>query len=139
GVWMRRPRPRRRRRRPACRPRTSTAPITPSPPSRNRSLKATESKATEGRILDRTYLDWPFFTPEHRDLARALDAWAPVHLGGLSHGTSDDEVDADCRELVRRLAEGGFTRYAVPAAYGGALDALDSRSLCLIREHLAYY
>ena len=89
--------------------------------------------------MDRTYLDWPFFTPEHRDLARALDAWAPAHLGGLSHGASDDAVDADCRELVRRLAEGGYTRYTVPAAYGGALDALDSRSLCLIREHLAYH
>jgi acyl-CoA dehydrogenase len=89
--------------------------------------------------MDRSYLDWPFFAPEHRDLAHSLVAWVPGHLGGLSHGTSNDAVDADCRELVRRLAEGGYTRYAVPAAHGGALDALDSRSLCLIREHLAYH
>jgi acyl-CoA dehydrogenase len=89
--------------------------------------------------MDRSYLDWPFFTPEHRDLARELDAWAPRHLAGLSHHAGVAAVDADCRELVRRLAGAGFTRYAVPAAYGGALPALDSRSLCLIREHLAYH
>ena len=89
--------------------------------------------------MDRTYLDWPFFAPEHRDLARALDAWAPHNLGGLSHGSSNESVDADCRELVKRLASGGFTRYAVPGAYGGALEKLDSRSLCMIREHLAYH
>jgi acyl-CoA dehydrogenase len=89
--------------------------------------------------MDRTYLDWPFFAPEHRDLARQLDAWAPHNFEGLSHGSSNEAVDADCRELVKRLAAGGFTRYAVPGAYGGALAALDSRSLCLIREHLAYH
>jgi hypothetical protein len=60
--------------------------------------------------MDRTYLDWPFFAPEHRDLARQLDAWAPQNLSGLSHGSSNESVDADCRELVKRLASGGFTR-----------------------------
>jgi len=89
--------------------------------------------------MDRTYLDWPFFSPDHRDLARELDAWAPHGLAGLNHGSSDTAVDADCRELVRRLANAGFTRYAVPRAYGGALEQLDSRALCLIREHLAYH
>ena len=89
--------------------------------------------------MDRTYLDWPFFAPEHRDLARELDAWLPQGLKGLSHGHSTAEVDATCRELVRRLAQSGFTRYAVPRSYGGALEALDSRSLCMIREHLAYH
>lgn len=89
--------------------------------------------------MDRSYLDWPFFTPEHRDLARELDAWLPRGLDGIRHGHASAEVDAACRELVTRLARGGFTRYAVPRAHGGALDALDSRSLCMIREHLAYH
>jgi len=89
--------------------------------------------------MDRTYLDWPFFAPEHRDLARELDAWLPHGLKGLVHGDTTAQVDAACRELVQRLAQAGFTRYAVPGAHGGALAALDSRSLCMIREHLAYY
>src|ERR1700744_3733430 len=89
--------------------------------------------------MDRTYLDWPFFAPEHRDLARELDAWLPHGLKGIAHPHATPEVDAVCRELVCRLARGGLTRYAVPRAHGGALDALDSRSLCMIREHLAYH
>ncbi|HEY4374112.1 MAG TPA: acyl-CoA dehydrogenase family protein [Burkholderiales bacterium] len=89
--------------------------------------------------MDRTYLDWPFFTPEHRDLARELDAWLPHGLKGFAHPHTTPEVDAACRDLVQRLAQAGFTRYAVPKAHGGALDALDSRSLCMIREHLAYH
>jgi acyl-CoA dehydrogenase len=89
--------------------------------------------------MDRCYLDWPFFAPEHRDLARELDAWLPKGVAHIPHGHSTLEVDAACKELVARLAQGGFTRYAVPRAYGGALDALDSRSLCMIREHLAYH
>ncbi|MDB5804788.1 MAG: acyl-CoA dehydrogenase [Betaproteobacteria bacterium] len=89
--------------------------------------------------MDRTYLDWPFFSPEHRDLARELDAWLPHGLKGLAHGHTTGRVDATCRDLVQRLAQAGFTRYAVPGAYGGALATLDSRSLCMIREHLAYH
>ena len=38
---------------------------------------------------------------------------------------------------VRALGDGGWLRYCVPAAYGGALDRLDSRALCLLRETLA--
>ncbi|HKP77102.1 MAG TPA: acyl-CoA dehydrogenase family protein, partial [Longimicrobiaceae bacterium] len=39
---------------------------------------------------------------------------------------------------VRMLAEGGWLRYAVPAAYGGVHERLDVRSLCLARETLAH-
>jgi acyl-CoA dehydrogenase len=38
---------------------------------------------------------------------------------------------------VRKLGEGGWLRYCVPAAYGGVHEALDVRSLALIRETLA--
>jgi acyl-CoA dehydrogenase len=85
-------------------------------------------------MSDRTYLEWPFFEPAHRDLAAQLDAWAAEHL---SDSHDDGDVDETCRRLVRQLGEAGWLRYAVPAAYGGALERLDSRSLCLIRETLA--
>ena len=84
---------------------------------------------------DTSYLGWPFFDPEHRDLAQELEGWAAEHISTDSHAERD--VDVACRDLVRRLATGGWLRYAIPAAYGGVHDRLEVRSLCLIRETLA--
>ena len=54
----------------------------------------------------------------------------------LGHGHGED-IDAECRALVRKLGDGGWLRYCVPAAYGGVHETLDVRSLALIRETLA--
>ncbi|MFN0159794.1 MAG: acyl-CoA dehydrogenase family protein, partial [Burkholderiales bacterium] len=93
--------------------------------------------------MDQTYLDWPFFDPAHRVLAGEIDAWAAQGLDGIEHGDPGAHgratVDAACREIVTRLGTAGITRHAVPAAHGGASAVLDSRSLCVIREHLAYH
>jgi acyl-CoA dehydrogenase len=49
-------------------------------------------------------------------------------------------VDSACRDLVRRMGEAGWFRYAVAgASYGGAGDAIDARAVCLMRETLAQY
>jgi acyl-CoA dehydrogenase len=40
---------------------------------------------------------------------------------------------------VRALGDAGWLRYCVPAAFGGALPALDSRALVVLRETLAYH
>ena len=85
---------------------------------------------------DRTFLGWPFFDDAHRRLSADLDAWVPGAVAPLAREHGD--VDATCRELVRRLADGGWLRYSVPAPYGGALERLEVRSLCLIRETLAH-
>ena len=84
-------------------------------------------------MADRSFLDWPFFDDGHRRLADELDQWCAAELKD-THG---DDVDAECRALVRKLGEGGWLRYCVPAAYGGFHDTLDVRSLALIRETLA--
>lgn len=77
---------------------------------------------------DRTFLDWPFFDPRHRDLAAALDAWCAAHLP-VDHS----DVDAACRALVADLGSAGWLRHT-----GADLgESLDLRSLCLIRETLA--
>ena len=84
-------------------------------------------------MADTTFLAWPFFAAEHRALGPALDAWAAQHV-------SDEEypdVDAGCRTLVADLGRDGWLRYAVPAAHGGAFEAVDSRAVCLVRETLA--
>jgi acyl-CoA dehydrogenase len=85
-------------------------------------------------VSDKTYLDWPFFDESHRALAARLDEWAARNLTDV-HDVS--ELDDTCRKLVARLGKDGWLRYAVPRAYGGVDDRLDSRSLCLVRETLA--
>jgi alkylation response protein AidB-like acyl-CoA dehydrogenase len=80
-------------------------------------------------MADKDYLGWPFFDSRHASLEQALDAWAAEHVAHLH----SDDVDADCRELVRRLGAGGWLRHAIGA--DGA--AIDTRAICLIRETLA--
>lgn len=88
-------------------------------------------------MADRTFLTWPFFENRHRDLADALEQWAGVTLPAFEERAHVEATVADAtRDLVAGLGKGGWLRYAVPAPYG-ALDGLDVRSLCLIRETLA--
>lgn len=82
---------------------------------------------------DRSFLDWPFFADDHRQLSLDLEKWCETELAS-PHG---DDVDAECRALVGKLGAGGWLRYCIPAAYGGVHDSLDVRSLALIRETLA--
>jgi acyl-CoA dehydrogenase len=90
---------------------------------------------SESAGVDQTFLDWPFFDEEHRTLACELASWAASELGPLAH--EEDDIDAACREIVRRLGAAGWLRYAVTAPYGGAFERLDVRALCLTRETLA--
>jgi acyl-CoA dehydrogenase len=80
-------------------------------------------------------LDLPFFDDLHRQLVRDLTAWCAEH----ARADHDGDVDAICRAYVRRMGADGWLRYVVPGEYGGALETLDSRALCLIRETLAYH
>ncbi|WP_417497652.1 acyl-CoA dehydrogenase family protein [Maricaulis sp.] len=88
-------------------------------------------------MADRSYLDWPFLSDAHRELASFAESWAEGRFG--THGfDAHADVDGDCRAILKALGEAGLTRYCVPAGYGGVTDALDVRSLCLMREHLGY-
>ena len=85
-------------------------------------------------MSDTQYLKWPFLAPRHGAMAMELDAWAQAHIT-QSHGT---DVDNECRALVKSLGAAGWLRHAVGGtAYGGTADAIDTRSICLIRETLA--
>ena len=79
------------------------------------------------------HLALPFFDDGHRALADELDDWAAQHLVGIDH----HDTDRACRALVRALGDAGFLRHCVPAAHGGASEALDSRALVVCRETLA--
>src|SRR3984957_1963045 len=83
-----------------------------------------------------SHLNWPFFEDRHRILAAELSQWASLRL---KHNDESD-LAAACRKLVRELGDGGWLRYAVAGkTYGGLNDAIDTRSLCLMREGLAQH
>jgi len=77
-----------------------------------------------------TSLDWPFYEPRHCALAAKLSAWATANVGA-PHG---DDVDAECRALVRDLGAAGFLNLCV-----GTDSIPDVRSLAIARETLAYH
>ncbi|MDB5939000.1 MAG: acyl-CoA dehydrogenase domain protein [Polaromonas sp.] len=83
------------------------------------------------------HLALPFFDDVHRELGARLAGWIP----GQQIDESDDR--RACREWVKRLGDAGWLRYCVPSgaggALGGALPALDSRALVILRETLAFY
>jgi acyl-CoA dehydrogenase len=81
-------------------------------------------------MLDRRFLDWPFFEPRHRALAAQLDAWAAENLAGIDH----HDVDAACHTLVARLGRDGWLKLTAP---GDGNERLDVRTLALARETLA--
>ncbi|RBP53558.1 acyl-CoA dehydrogenase family protein [Arenicella xantha] len=86
-------------------------------------------------MSDKSFLDWPFFDAKHKTLALDLEKWCDANL--------DDEhphdIDQACRDLVEKLAAGGWLTYAAPVANQYGEVKLDVRSLCIIRETLARY
>lgn len=90
-------------------------------------------------MRDASWLSWPFFDDAHRKLAHDLDAWCEKNLAHVDH----HDADAACKQLVSTLGAAGWLRYAVPAgpngAWGGQLQQVDSRSICILRETLARF
>ena len=87
---------------------------------------------------DRTYLDWPFFDDAHRKVAAELDEWIGRNRDIVGAHVDNEQADTHCRKLVKLLGQGGWLRHAVPAPFG-ASQRLDVRTICLVRERLAYH
>jgi acyl-CoA dehydrogenase len=82
---------------------------------------------------DQRHVSLPFFDEVHRELAANVALWT-------ARQRIDEQDDREaCRQWVRALGRGGYLRWCVPAAHGGALPALDSRALVIMRETLAFY
>jgi acyl-CoA dehydrogenase len=75
------------------------------------------------------FLDWPFFDDGHRELAERLERWCEAELSD----EEPEDLDQACRDLVRKLGDGGWLRHCIPDHSG----RLDVRTLALIRETLA--
>ena len=84
-------------------------------------------------------LQWPFFDEPHRRLATEAERWADATLTGEAHPVERAAVDARCRVLVGRLGNAGLLRHCLRAADGGAAENFDVRSICLLRQTLAYH
>ena len=84
---------------------------------------------------DKTFLSWPFFSENHRELAKSLETWARENIPSYQ---KEDEYEA-CKQIVLSLGETGWLKYVVPENFGGINEKLDVRSLCIIRETLARY
>jgi acyl-CoA dehydrogenase len=81
-------------------------------------------------VPDKTFLGWPFFEERHRALAAGVESWCASNLP-----CADANVEAACRDLVRRLGHDGWLKHTAPDPDAAA--PLDVRALCLIRETLA--
>jgi acyl-CoA dehydrogenase len=88
-------------------------------------------------MADRSFITWPFFGQPHEEHLTALESWCEEHSAQLHAET--DNVDEDCRRLVRLLGEAGWFKHAVPTEFGGARTPIDVRTLCLTRQTLAYH
>jgi acyl-CoA dehydrogenase len=77
----------------------------------------------------------PFFDADHAALRARVRAWAEANL--FSAGGDESDLENAARRLVTGLGQAGFTRHAVPSAYGGARSAVHARDLCILREELA--
>src|ERR1043165_8818118 len=80
-------------------------------------------------MIDRSFLAWPFFEPRHRELADELDGWCADNLADRY----SDDVDSDCRMLVRELGAAGFLKLCVAEPQ----HRPDVRRLAMARETLA--
>jgi acyl-CoA dehydrogenase len=72
------------------------------------------------------HLEWPFFAPEHGELARRVDAWATAYFANRKISEDRDSVDHACRQLVGELGRAGWTRYSVPGAHGHSVGGADA-------------
>ena len=81
-------------------------------------------------MMDSLISQLPFFTPEHRNLAQSVAQFVAQEIE--PRADNEEDVDGLAREFVSLLAGAGLLNYSV------AESALDVRSLCLIREALAY-
>jgi acyl-CoA dehydrogenase len=75
----------------------------------------------------------PFFTADHRNLTQSMATFVEREIEPQASEEEERDVYESARSYVRILAKAGVLGYAV--ANNGKLDI---RSLCLVRESLAY-
>lgn len=87
------------------------------------------------------HLAWPFFDESHRTFKTNLQTWTSKQFAGLQgHDESRDAIDRECVSLVKALGQGGWLKPAIAGkTHGGAADVIDTRTICMLREELAWH
>ena len=88
-----------------------------------------------------SHLAWPFFDAAHRDFKAQLQQWTTQQFGKWhAHDESRDAIDRECVSLVKALGQGGWLKPAIAGTlHGGAAEVIDTRTICLLREELAWH
>jgi acyl-CoA dehydrogenase len=87
------------------------------------------------------HLAWPFFDEVHRVFKTQLQDWTTKQFADLhGHDESRDAIDRECVSLVKALGQGGWLKPAIAGKqHGGAAEVIDTRTICLLREELAWH
>jgi acyl-CoA dehydrogenase len=88
-----------------------------------------------------SHLAWPFFDASHQAFKAKLQAWTSQQFANLhGHDESREAIDKECVSLVQALGQGGWLKPAIAGqAHGGASEVIDTRTICLLREELAWH
>ncbi len=88
-----------------------------------------------------SHLAWPFFDEVHRVFKTQLQDWTKKQFADLhGHDESRDAIDRECVSLVKALGRGGWLKPAIAGKqHGGAAEEIDTRTICLLREELAWH
>ena len=88
-----------------------------------------------------SHLAWPFFDEAHRVFKTQLQEWTSKQFADQhGHDESRDAIDRECVSLVKALGQGGWLKPAIAGkAHGGASEVIDTRTICLLREELAWH
>lgn len=88
-----------------------------------------------------SHLAWPFFDEAHRNFKTRLQKWTSQQfVRGHAHDESREAIDRECVSSVKALGQGGWLKPAIAGkAHGGASEVIDTRTICLLREELAWH
>jgi acyl-CoA dehydrogenase len=77
----------------------------------------------------------------HRVFKTQLQDWTTKQFADLhGHDESRDAIDRECVSLVKALGQGGWLKPAIAGKqHGGAAEVIDTRTICLLREELAWH
>lgn len=87
--------------------------------------------------MELAHLAWPLFEDSHRALASGLEKWVSARLSEFEHDEGNDGRAA--RKIFEHLAQAGWLKHTLPLARSPHdPSTVDLRSVCLLREMLAY-
>jgi acyl-CoA dehydrogenase len=97
---------------------------------------AVATPVTTGSCFDEAILGLPFYEPRHVALAHRISEWCDTRDDLWT--TSERDPERTGLRIIRALGEDGWLAFLDPAATPAQAMEGDVRSLCLMREALAY-